>query len=102
MAYVVSNFGQDGFSFSGLTGSTAGPFTVLGGLYSFQAIDTGTIDATLSMLMPDGSTYGAVHAAFTSTAVNQTFYLPPGQYEVTLGTGTSLSASLLRVPVRPQ
>lgn len=90
---------KDGFSFSGAT-ADQGPFTLLGGKYSFQAIDTGTIDATLTMLMPDGTTYSGVHAAYTSTIANATFDLPPGSYKVTIGTGTSLSASLIRIPYR--
>ena len=99
MALALTNYG-DGFSFSGAT-ADQGPFSILGGNYAFSAIDTGTIDATLEILMPDGSTYGAVHAAYTSTAVAVQFYLPPGLVKVTVGTGTSLSASLIRIPSRP-
>lgn len=104
MSYAQSDY-LDGFSFSGLTSAhasgVAGPFRINGGTYSFSCIDTGTADATLQMLMPDGSTYGALHAAYTSTTVGAVFQLPPCTIEVTLGTGTSLSACLLRVPQAP-
>lgn len=98
MTLALSDY-KDGFAFSGAT-ADQGPFTLLGGKYAFSAIDTGTIDATLEVLMPDGSTYGAVHAAYTSTVIAAAFDLPPGQYKVTVGTGTSLSASLIRIPYR--
>lgn len=88
---------RDGFSFSGAT-TDQGPFQLLGGTYSFSLIDTGTADATLEMLLPDGSTFGALHAAYTTTTVGAIFQLPPGQVKVTVGTGTSLSAALIRVP----
>lgn len=96
MTATFNNFG-DGFSFAGLTASSAGPFTVLGGKYGFTAVDTGTIDATLQLLGPDGSTWLALTSAGTA---NATLDLPAGTVQVTLGTGTSLSASLARIPYR--
>lgn len=98
MALALQNY-NDGFSYSGST-TDQGPFVILGGLYSFSAIDTGTIDATVEMLGPDGSTYIALHAAYTSTIINATFSLPPGLVKVLVGTGTSLSACLIRIPYR--
>ena len=63
MTAAIRDF-KDGVSFTGYAGSsTIGPFSLLGGLYALAISDTGTPDATLSALMPDGSTYVPVAAA---------------------------------------
>jgi hypothetical protein len=101
MAGVLTNYG-DGFTATGFPGSnTIGPVSLLGGAYALSLVDTGTPDATFQMLAPDGSTYISVHAVYT-TNVYTTFYLAPGRYRITTGTGTSLSARLVRIPVRDE
>ena len=80
---TLTNYG-DGFAATGYPGSsTIGP--------AFAVVDTGTPDATLQVLGPDGATYIAVAAAITANGFS-TYFLPAGQVRVTSGTGTSLSA----------
>lgn len=99
MALVTNDF-KDGFLFTGLTSGSAGPFTILGGKYGFSVVDTGTPDANLNILGPDGSTYLPVLANAVTANGYTPVDLPPGTYEVSVGTGTSLSASLIRIPYR--
>lgn len=96
MALVVIDY-KDGINFTGLT-SGSQTFKLLGGKYQFTAVDTGSINVSLSVLGPDGSTYIAVIAA--GTTAWDALDLAPGDYEISIGTGTSLSASVIRIPYR--
>ncbi len=91
---------KDGFLATGYAGSsTIGPVGILGGEYALAVVDTGTPDATLQVLGPDGSTYISVASAIVANGVSS-YFLAPGRVRVTTGTGTSLSASLSRIPTR--
>lgn len=104
MTIAISDY-KDGFSFTGLTSSyqsgVAGPFTLKGGTYSLQAVDTGSINASVTMLNADGSTYSTLVSALSAATVGKIIQVPPCSVKVVLGTGTSLSASLIRVPLVP-
>jgi hypothetical protein len=91
---------KDGFVATGYAGSsTIGPVSILGGEYALAIVDSGTPDATLQILGPDGSTYLPVAAAIVANGVTS-YFLPAGKVRITTGTGTSLSASLVRIPFR--
>jgi hypothetical protein len=91
---------KDGFTATGYgASSTIGPVSILGGEYALAIVDTGTPDATLQILGPDGSTYLPVAAAIVANGVSS-YFLAPGRVRITSGTGTSLSASLIRIPFR--
>lgn len=99
MAATLTDF-KDGLTATGYAGSsTIGPFTLLGGKYAVTVSDTGTPDASLQILLPDGSTYQTIGSAITTNS-SETVDLPPGTYRVTTGTGTSLSVSVIRIPYR--
>lgn len=99
MTAALTDF-KDGFVATGYAGSsTIGPVSVLGGEYALMVADTGTPDATLQILGPDGSTYLPVAAAIVANGISS-YFLPAGRVRITTGTGTSLSASLVRIPFR--
>jgi hypothetical protein len=77
----------------------AGSGGVLGGLYSFETVSTGTGTIQLEKIGADGSTLVPVGASVTTTGSYQTLYLPPGSYSVTITGFTANYASLVRVPV---
>jgi len=97
MALASTNW-SDGFTYTGATGSTVGPFNLLGGQYLFYGTAAGT-SVSLNMLCPDGSTYTPVQAETTSayaTVVN----LPPGTYEIVVSSASAQQGGLVRVPYR--
>ena len=97
MALATTNWG-DGFTYTGATSSTAGPFSVLGGRYLFFGTAAGT-SATLNILCPDGTTYTAVQIETTS-AYASAVDLPPGTYEIVVVSVSAQQGGLVRVPYR--
>lgn len=93
---------KDGFNATGYgAAATIGPVHILGGKYAFSLIDGGTVSDTLEILGPDGTTFIAVVAAYTTPTVYATFDLPPGKVQVVTGASASgVSASLIRIPYR--
>ena len=97
MALATNNW-NDGFTYTGATGSTVGPFTILGGKYLFFGSAAGT-SAILNILGPDGSTFLPVNAQTTSgyaVAVD----LPAGTYEIVVVSVSAQQGGLVRVPYR--
>lgn len=81
--------------------ATVGPFAILGGKYAFTLIDAGTVNDTLEILGPDGSTYLPVATAFSSSPIFATYDLPAGQIKPVTGASASgVAASLIRIPYR--
>lgn len=81
--------------------ATPAQFTLNGGVYCLAAVsgnsDWGTL--TLNIVLPDGSSVAAVATALSADGISSPLYLPPGLYELTLGTVTGITASITRVPV---
>ncbi|HEV8032025.1 MAG TPA: hypothetical protein VGP42_13495 [Stellaceae bacterium] len=91
---------KDGFVATGYAGSsTIGPVSILGGEYALMVVDTGTPDAGLEILGPDGSTFIQIGSRITTNGVSS-YFLAAGRVRIVTGTGTSLSASLIRIPYR--
>jgi hypothetical protein len=98
MTAVFTDF-KDGVSFSGLS-ATPSAFTLLGGKYMLAANATwGGGSLTLSVLMPDGTTYVTAATALSADGV-VVANLPPGTYELIIATATAVQGSLIRVPYR--
>ena len=95
---LASNNWDDGFTYTGATSSTVGPFPVLGGRYAFFGTAAGT-SATLNVLCPDGSTYTPVQAQ-TTAAYWEIVDLPPGTYEIVVVSSGAQQGGLCRVPYR--
>lgn len=96
---LVTTDSKDGFVYTGATGSTVGPFTLLGGKYLFYATAAGTSNV-LNILAPDGTTYTPVNSQTTSafaTAVD----LPPGTYEIVVVSVSAVQGGLVKVPYNP-
>ena len=92
MALVTTNYGQDkGFSWTGATGSTIGPFNLSRGKYALVAEAAGTT-TTLLVNTPAGN-YVAAYSA-TTAAVFQTLDLPAGQYKVVVSSTSAVSGFL--------
>lgn len=98
MAYAANDF-KNGISWTGAANNQViGPFTLLGGLYQLMSQSSGTNSVQLNGLCPDGSTYVAMGAAQTTTAV-ATYSLAPGTYEIVGGAAYSAGqGSLIKVP----
>ena len=98
MAGTVNNW-NDGFSFTGGSG-TIGPYYILGGRYAFAMSATwGGGNAVLNILMPNGSTY--VQVAPTLSADGSSIVdLPAGEVEIVITTATAAMGFLARVPYR--
>lgn len=87
------------------------PFNVTGGRYRLAAIATwGGGNVQLSQYLPDGTTllqlYGQPNTTTPTTWVDDLaangildFDLPPGQYALVFTTGTSLNATVTRIPI---
>jgi len=96
---VALIFNNDGLAFTANTDNPAS-FTLLGGRYDFATSATfsgGNIG--VQVLMPDGTTYLAVHTALTA-AGTVVLDLCPGTYKINIVTATSVQAFLVRVPYR--
>lgn len=89
----------------------AGAPYLFGGTYKLDLICTGTPALALKMLGPDGVTYTEIFptannvgfagtpATITAAGTYTYAYLPPGIYEIVIGTSTANYISLTRVPV---
>lgn len=74
-----------------------GPFTLLGGKYAMQALDTGTTSVTLYTLGPDGATWIPVDGF--NTPSYDVLDLPPGTFAFIVGVDATLCAvSLAKIP----
>jgi hypothetical protein len=96
MALATNNFG-DGFSWTGATGSTIGPFKIEGGLYAFASEAAGT-SVVLQVLDPAGN-YIPVNSQTTS-AFYQAVSLCRGTYEVITVSASAISGFVVPVPYR--
>jgi hypothetical protein len=97
MALASTNW-NDGFTYTGATGSTIGPFYILGGKYLFYGTAAGT-SAVLNILCPDGSTFTPVSSQ-TTTAYAAMVDLPPGSYEIVVVSAGAQQGGLVRIPYR--
>ena len=77
---------------------TIGPFSLRGGYYWVESKSTGTGTIDLKRLGPDGTTYTARITQITTTAGQQTIYLPPGTYEWVVATFTANYLEISRIP----
>lgn len=97
MALASTNW-SDGFTYTGATGSTVGPFPLLGGKYFFFGSAAGT-SAVLNVQAAPGGLFVAVSSQTTSayaTAVD----LPPGTYEIVVVSASAQQGGLVRIPYR--
>ncbi len=75
-------------------------FQLLGGIYCWDFVGTGSGTVDLKRLMPDGTTYLAVATQITATTGTQTsLYLPPGSYEAVIATFTANYLTITRLDV---
>lgn len=98
MAFVATAYGpggQDGFSWTGATSNTAGPYTLNSGKYAFAYTAPGT-SCLLEVLSPDGSTYIALNAAAT-TAAYAVYDLPAGVYQVVVTSVSAVAGFVARI-----
>src|SRR5229473_1307312 len=102
MAVIWNN---DGIAYT--SGPTDNPasFTLLGGRYELAATATfGGGNIALQQLMPDGTTYAQVTAAYgthpITAAGTAVFDLSPGTYRIVITTATAAALALTRVPYR--
>ena len=97
MASTITD-SKDGIIATGyIAGAEIGPFTLLGGKYAIQTLDTGTVAVALYTLGPDGATWVVVDS-FT-TDMYDVFDLPPGTYAFIVGAGATLCAvSVAKIP----
>jgi hypothetical protein len=93
---VVNDF-KNGFTFTGAS-ATQGPFTLLGGRYAIGVAATwggGTVEVDL--FLPDNSTLVDVMSAPFAANGTALVDLPPGKYQVTITTATSVVFFLIPV-----
>jgi len=89
----------DGYQVKNAAAGTYGPFELKGGMYAWTTNSTGTGTIDLKIIAGDGSTALAVATQITATTGFQTgIYLPPGQYEIVIGTFSANYVMLTRVP----
>jgi hypothetical protein len=96
MALASTSFG-DGFTFTGATSSTIGPYKIEGGLYAFFSEAAGT-SVVLQMLDPAGN-YIAVQSETTS-AFYVAVSLCRGQYEIVTVSASPIAGGLAPIPYR--
>lgn len=110
--------GSESFKLSNVAAGTypvqpdgAGAPYLMGGVYFLDFLCTGSPTLALKILGPDGSTYTEVFptannvgfagtpATITAAGTYKYVFLPPGVYEIVIGTSTANYVSLTRVPV---
>lgn len=91
---------NDGFSWTGATGSTVGPFALLGGKYMLATEAAGT-SVTLQVVDQAGNAIPVTNAAFTTSAGTIMVDLPPGSYQVVVVSASGVAGFLQKVPYLP-
>jgi hypothetical protein len=97
MAATVQD-SKDGVSFTGARTADTINFVLSGGKYVF-AVSTPSTSATLSILMPDGTTYQTVDNE--TAAAFKALDLSPGSYELTFVGTADISGLVQRAPYNP-
>jgi hypothetical protein len=87
---------QDGVNYTGAVSASVITFRLLGGKYRWSTTAADT-SQTLSILLPDGTTYQSI-SALTTAAASTVLDLPPGSYELTFSTATAVEGSLQKIP----
>ena len=107
MALATTDF-KDGVAFTGAVSASTITFTLLGGRYVF-AVAAQSTSATLSMLLPDGSTYitclpayGANPLLAATADLMSVFDLCPGTYQLTFTATSGVAGCVIKVPYRTQ
>jgi hypothetical protein len=90
--------GQESVQFSNIGAVTTAAFELRGGKYMLLTKSTGTGTIDLEMQAFDGVTYIPVATQVTATTSHQVLDLPPGQYEIVIGTFTANYITLTRIP----
>jgi len=93
--------GQESVVFcSNVAAGNYGPFELKGGVYNLDYCCTGSGTILLDKLGPDGVTYITTSVTVTNGLANTSnvVTLSPGQYRVTIATGTANYASITRSP----
>ena len=88
---------HDGFTYTGATSSTVGPYPILGGKYLWYGSAAGT-SAALNILYPDGTTYGIATTAQTTSAFAIAVDLPAGTYEIVVVSAGAQQGGLVKIP----
>ena len=96
MTLASTSFG-DGFTFTGATSSTIGPFKIEGGLYAFFGEAAGT-SAVLQMLDPAGN-FITVQSETTS-AFYVAVSLCRGMYQIVTISASAIAGGLAPIPYR--
>jgi len=94
---------KNGLSATNVAASaTIGPFTLLGGRYGMVLSDTGTANASLKIMSPDGQFVPVGASTTFSAAGYATIDLPAGTFQIVFGSGITLGAvSFVPIPYRP-
>ena len=99
MALATNNTG-DGFNWTGATGSTVGPFPLLGGKYMIGTEAAGT-SVSLQVQTPGGNFINVTNGQFTTTAATAALDLAPGTYQVVTVSASGIAGFLQKVPYNP-
>jgi hypothetical protein len=91
MALATTQYSRKGFSWTGATTGTIGPFPLGAGKYMFVGEAAGTSQA-LNIQAPSGN-FTPVYSA-TTAAVAQVLDLPDGNYEVVTTSASAISGFL--------
>ena len=89
---------QESFKIVNQPAGTYGPYFIQGGKYQLAITVTGTPSINLQQLGPDGATWLNVNASALVANGVTNYDLPPGQYQIVIGTSTANYVTLTRVP----
>jgi hypothetical protein len=97
---LATNDTKDGINWTGATGSTIGPFQLVGGQYLMGTEAAGT-SVQLNVIDPAGNPIPVTGGGFTTTAGTAYLNLCPGQYNVVTVSASAIAGFLQRVPHVP-